>query len=125
MKDDFKDYICFTDMENIGGLNQQMQENFLFRENEIKDENIEKIQLENLKFGIYFSERKNDKDRILVVKNRKNIRCGSYFINGIKKEFYSDLFFLILYNDEKKRNVIFEQLIDSLLGIVKVKDVVL
>ena len=45
--------------------------------------------------------------------------------NGIKKEFYSDLFFLILYNDEKKRNVIFEQLIDSLLGIVKVKDVVL
>ena len=25
MKDDFKDYICFTDMENIGGLNQQMQ----------------------------------------------------------------------------------------------------
>jgi len=43
MKDDFKDYICFTDMENIGSLNQQMQKNFLFRENEIKDENIEKI----------------------------------------------------------------------------------
>ena len=38
MKDDFKDYICFTDMENIGGLNQQMQKNFLFKENEIKDE---------------------------------------------------------------------------------------
>ena len=36
-------------MENIESLNQQMKESFLFKENEIKDENIEKIQLENLK----------------------------------------------------------------------------
>ena len=36
-------------MENIESLNQQMKESFLFKENEIKEENIEKIQLENLK----------------------------------------------------------------------------
>lgn len=49
MKNAFKDYICFTDMENIESLNQQMKESFLFKENDIKDKNIEKIQLENLK----------------------------------------------------------------------------
>ena len=49
MKNTFKDYIYFTDMENIESLNQQMKESFLFKENEIKDENIEKIQLKNLK----------------------------------------------------------------------------
>ena len=36
-------------MQNIESLNQQMKESFLFKENEIKDENIEKIQLKNLK----------------------------------------------------------------------------
>ena len=49
MKNALRDYICFTDMQNIESLNQQMKESFLFKENEIKDENIEKIQLKNLK----------------------------------------------------------------------------
>ena len=39
MKNAFRDYICFTDMQNIESLNQQMKESFLFKENEIKDEN--------------------------------------------------------------------------------------
>ena len=123
MKDDFKDYICFTDMENIGGLNQQMQKNFLFRENEIKDENIEKVQFDNLKFGIYFSKSEENKERILVLKNKKKIKCGHYVINGIKKEFYTDLYFLIMHQKEKDKNKIFEELIEKILGIIKIKDV--
>ena len=49
MKNAFKDYICFTDMENIESLNQQMKESYKLKEKENKDENIEKIQLKKLK----------------------------------------------------------------------------
>ena len=37
MKNAFRDYICFTDMENIESSNQQMKESFLFKENEISE----------------------------------------------------------------------------------------
>ena len=63
------------------------------------------------------------KKRILVLKNKKKIKCGHYVINGIKKEFYTDLYFLIMHQKEKDKNKIFEELIEKILGIIKIKDV--
>lgn len=123
MNKNIKDFIFFTDKENIDKLNHEIQGNFLLQRDEIQDENIEKVQFDNLKFGIYFSKSKENKERILVLKNKKKIKCGHFFINGIKKEFYTDLYFLIMYQEEKDRNVIFEELIEKILEIIKIKDI--
>lgn len=123
MNKNIKDFIFFTDKENIDKLNHEIQGNFLLQRDEIQDENIEKVQFDNLKFGIYFSKSKENKERILVLKNKKKIKCGHFFINGIKKEFYTDLYFLIMHQEEKDRNVIFEELIEKILEIIKIKDI--
>ncbi|WP_304181481.1 hypothetical protein [Leptotrichia trevisanii] len=123
MNKNIKDFIFFTDKENIDKLNHEIQGNFLLQRDEIQDENIEKVQFDNLKFGIYFSKSKENKERILVLKNKKKIKCGHFFINGIKKEFYTDLYFLIMHKEEKDRNVIFEELIEKILEIIKIKDI--
>ena len=123
MNKNIKDFIFFTDKEDIDKLNHEIQGNFLLKRDEIKDENIEKVQFDNLKFGIYFSKSKENKERILVLKNKKKIKCGHFFINGIKKEFYTDLYFLIIHQEEKDRNIIFEELIEKILEIIKIKDI--
>ena len=123
MQKEIKDFIFYTDKENIGKLNREIRGSFYFKKDEIKDENIEKVQFDNLKFGIYFSKSKENKERILVLKNKKKIKCGHYIINGIKKEFYTDLYFLIMHQEEKDRNKIFEELIEKILGIIKIKEV--
>ncbi|NWO18640.1 hypothetical protein [Leptotrichia sp. oral taxon 223] len=123
MNKNIKDFIFFTDKENIDKLNHEIRGNFLLQRDEIQDENIEKVQFDNLKFGIYFSKSKENKERILVLKNKKKIKCGHFFINGIKKEFYTDLYFLIMHKEEKDRNVIFEELIEKILEIIKIKDI--
>ena len=123
MNKNIKDFIFFTDKENIRKLNHEICGNFYFKKDEIKDENIEKVQFDNLKFGIYFSKSNENRERILVLKNKKKIKCGYFFINGIKKEFYTDLYFLVMHNEEKDRNEIFEELIEKILGIIKIKDV--
>ena len=115
--------IYFVDKENIGKLNDEIFKNFSFKEYETKDENIEKVQFDNLKFGIYFSKINDDNERIIVLKNKKKIKCGNFFINGVKKEFYTDLYFLILHHKEKDKNIIFEELIEKLLGIIKIKEI--
>ena len=116
-------FIYFLDKENIGNLNDEIFKNFSFKEYEIKDENIEKVQFDNLKFGIYFSKINDGNERIIVLKNKKKIKCGNFFINGVKKEFYTDLYFLILNHKEKDKNIIFEELIEKLLGIIKIKEI--
>ena len=116
-------FIYFVDKENIGNLNDEIFKNFSFKEYEIKDENIEKVQFDNLKFGIYFSKINDGNERIIVLKNKKKIKCGNFFINGVKKEFYTDLYFLILHRKEKDKNIIFEELIEKLLGIIKIKEI--
>ena len=116
-------FIYFLDKENIGNLNDEIFKNFSFKEYEIKDENIEKVQFDNLKFGIYFSKINDGNERIIVLKNKKKIKCGNFFINGVKKEFYADLYFLILHHKEKDKNIIFEELIEKLLGIIKIKEI--
>ena len=115
-------FIYFLDKENIGNLNDEIFKNFSFKEYEIKDENIEKVQFDNLKFGIYFSKINDGNERIIVLKNKKKIKCGHFSINGVKKEFYTDLYFLILHNNEKEKNVIFEELIEKILGVIKIKE---
>ena len=109
--------------KNIRNLNDEIFKNFSFKEYEIKDENIEKVQFDNLKFGIYFSKINDGNERIIVLKNKKKIKCGNFFINGVKKEFYTDLYFLILHHKEKDKNIIFEELIEKLLGIIKIKEI--
>ena len=116
-------FIYFLDKENIGNLNDEIFKNFSFKEYEIKDENIEKVQFDNLKFGIYFSKINDGNERIIVLKNKKKIKCGNFFINCVKKEFYTDLYFLILHRKEKDKNIIFEELIEKLLGIIKIKEI--
>ena len=116
-------FIYFLDKENIGNLNDEIFKNFSFKEYEIKDENIEKVQFDNLKFGIYFSKINDGNERIIVLKNKKKIKCGNFFINGVKKEFYTDLYLLILHHKEKDKNIIFEELIEKLLGIIKIKEI--
>ena len=123
MKKELKDFIYFMDEENIEKLNKEICKNFYLKNEEIKDKNIEKIQFDNLTFGIYFSKTNDNKERILVLKNEKKIKCGYFPINGVKKEFYSDLYFLILHNNEKDKNVIFEDLIEKILGIIKIKEI--
>ena len=80
-------------------------------------------EFDNLKFGIYFSKINDGNERIIVLKNKKKIKCGNFFINGVKKEFYTDLYFLILHHKEKDKNIIFEELIEKLLGIIKIKEI--
>ena len=123
MKEIFKDFIFYTDMENIEKLNYNMQERFSVYEDEIKDEKIEKIQFGNLKFGIYFSKNRKMSKSILILKNKKKIKCGNYFINGITKEFHSDLYFLIFHQNEKDKNIIFEELLENILRIIKIKNI--
>ena len=123
MNDELKDFIYFMDKENIEKLSNEICKNFYLRKEEIKDKNIEKIQFDNLTFGIYFSKANDNKERILVLKNKKKIKCGYFSINGIKKEFYTDLYFLILHKKEKDKNIIFDELIEKLLGIIKIKEI--
>ena len=123
MNDELKDFIYFMDKENIEKLSNEICKNFYLRKEEIKDKNIEKIQFDNLTFGIYFSKVNDNKERILVLKNKKKIKCGYFSINGIKKEFYKDLYFLILHKKEKDKNIIFEELIEKILGIIKIKEI--
>jgi len=123
MNDELKDFIYFMDKENIEKLSNEICKNFSLRKEEIKDKNIEKIQFDNLTFGIYFSKANDNKERILVLKNKKKIKCGYFSINGIKKEFYTDLYFLILHKKEKDKNIIFEELIEKILGIIKIKEI--
>ncbi|WP_314393844.1 hypothetical protein [Leptotrichia shahii] len=123
MNDELKDFIYFMDKENIEKLSNEICKNFYLRKEEIKDKNIEKIQFDNLTFGIYFSKANDNKERILVLKNKKKIKCGYFSINGIKKEFYTDLYFLILHKKEKDKNIIFEELIEKILGIIKIKEI--
>ena len=123
MNDELKDFIYFMDKENIEKLSNEICKNFYLRKEEIKDKNIEKIQFDNLTFGIYFSKVNDNKERILVLKNKKKIKCGYFSINGIKKEFYTDLYFLILHKKEKDKNIIFEELIEKILGIIKIKEI--
>ena len=123
MEQILKDFIYFTNMENIENLNHNIQEKFSLEKNETEDQNIEKMQFDNLKFGIYFSKNTENKDKILIFKNKRKIKCGNYFINGKEKGFYSDLYFLILYQNEKDKNKIFEELIEKILKIIKIKKV--
>lgn len=123
MNDELKDFIYFMDKENIEKLSNEICKNFYLIKEEIKDKNIEKIQFDNLTFGIYFSKANDNKERILVLKNKKKIKCGYFSINGIKKEFYTDLYFLILHKKEKDKNIIFEELIEKILGIIKIKEI--
>ena len=123
MNDELKDFIYFMDKENIEKLSNEICKNFYLRKEEIKDKNIEKIQFDNLTFGIYFSKANDNKERILVLKNKKKIKCGYFSINGIKKEFYTDLYFLILHKKEKDKNIMFEELIEKVLGIIKIKEI--
>ena len=123
MNDELKDFIYFMDKENIEKLSNEICKNFYLRKEEIRDKNIEKIQFDNLTFGIYFSKANDNKERILVLKNKKKIKCGYFSINGIKKEFYTDLYFLILHKKEKDKNIIFEEFIEKILGIIKIKEI--
>ena len=123
MNDQLKDFIYFMDKANIEKSSNEICKNFYLRKEEIKDKNIEKIQFDNLTFGIYFSKTNDNKERILVLKNKKKIKCGYFSINGIKKEFYTDLYFLILHKKEKDKNIIFEELIEKILGIIKIKEI--
>jgi len=59
MNDELKDFIYFMDKENIEKLSNEICKNFYLRKEEIKDKNIEKIQFDNLTFGIYFSKSNN------------------------------------------------------------------
>jgi len=123
MKEIFKDFIFYTDMENIEKLNHNMQKRFSVCKDEIKDENIEKIQFGNVKFGIYFSKNRKISKKILILKNKRKIKCGNYFINGTMKDFHSDLYFLIFHQNEKDKSIIFEELLENILRIIKVKSI--
>ena len=113
--------ICFTNAEDIELLNKRVQNKFVLEEYKIEDKDIEKMQFDNLKFGIYFLKSKSNKEEIFAIKNKKEIKCGNYFIEGNQKEFYTDLYFYILHPDGKDRNIIFEELIEKILKIIKIK----
>ena len=61
MNKNIKDFIFFTDKEDIDKLNHEIQGNFLLKRDEIKDENIEKVQFDNLKF-IFLNRKKIKKE---------------------------------------------------------------
>ena len=114
--------VRFTNTDNIEGNSNEMKKIFSLEEKETWEENITKVRLDNLKFGIYFSRcRKND-GKVLIVKNKKKIRCGNYFIDGTKKEFHSDLYFLVLHDEKRDKSAIFEELMEKILGIISIKE---
>ena len=122
MKKKNEGLVHFTNTDSIEGISNEMKKVFSLEERETWEENITKVRLDNLRFGIYFSRcRKND-GKILIVKNNKKIRCGNYFIAGTKKEFHSDLYFLVLHDEKRDKSAIFEELMEKILGIISIKE---
>ena len=113
-----KDFIYFTDNENIEKLNNEMCKNFYLKKEEIKDKNIKKVQFDNLTFGIYFSKADDNKGRILVLKIKEN-KMRAFFYKWSKKEFYTDLYFLILHNNEKEKILFLKNLLRKFWELLK------
>ncbi len=121
MKKIHEGLVRFTNTDNIKGISDEMRKIFSLGERETREENITKIRIDNLKFGIYFSRCKKNDGKVLIVKNNKKIRCGSYFMDGIKKEFHSDLYFLVVHNEKRDKSAIFEELMEKILRIISSK----
>ena len=95
MKQILKDFIYFTNMENIENLNHNIQEKFSLEKTEIEDQNIEKVQFDNLKFGIYFSKNTENGEKILIFKNKRKIKCGNYYLMPMPMIVWEDVIQMI------------------------------
>ena len=105
--------LCLN-IANLEEFKQKIKNKFCINEFDVLDENIIKIQIKNLAFGVYFLKNKKRNGEFVVIKTDKVIDCGEFEIFSEKKNFYSDLYFLIFHSTEKEKYEHFEILLQKI-----------
>ena len=104
----------FKDISSLDTFNQAIGERFCINENETFDGKMIKIQIKDLIFGVCFLQDEKRNGDVLVIRTDKMIDCGKIEIFEEMKNFYSDLYFLIFYSNEKAKYENFEKLLGKI-----------
>ena len=105
--------VCLN-VANLKEFKQKIKNKFCSSELGVFDENIIKIQIKDLIFGVCFIKNKKRNGDFFVIKTDKLLDCGQFEIFSEKKNFYSDLYFLIFYSSEKEKYENFEILLQKI-----------
>lgn len=105
--------VCLN-VANLKEFKQKIKNKFCSSELGVFDENIIKIQIKDLSFGVCFLKNKKRNGDFAVIKTDKLLDCGQFEIFSEKKNFYSDLYFLIFYSSEKEKYESFEILLQKI-----------
>ena len=105
--------VCLN-VANLKEFKQKIKNKFFSSELGVFDENIIKIQIKDLSFGVCFLKNKKRNGDFAVIKTDKLLDCGQFEIFSEKKNFYSDLYFLIFYSSEKEKYENFEILLQKI-----------
>ena len=105
--------VCLN-VANLKEFKQKIKNKFCSSELSVFDENIIKIQIKDLIFGVCFLKNKKRNGDFFVIKTDKLLDCGQFEIFSEKKNFYSDLYFLIFYSSEKEKYENFEILLQKI-----------
>ncbi len=105
--------VCLN-VANLKEFKQKIKNKFCSSELGVFDENIIKIQIKDLIFGVCFLKNKKRNGDFFVIKTDKLLDCGQFEIFSEKKNFYSDLYFLIFYSSEKEKYENFEILLQKI-----------
>ena len=105
--------VCLN-VANLKEFKQKIKNKFCSSELGVFDENIIKIQIKDLSFGVCFLKNKKRNGDFFVIKTDKLLDCGQFEIFSEKKNFYSDLYFLIFYSSEKEKYENFEILLQKI-----------
>lgn len=105
--------VCLN-VANLKEFKQKIKNKFCSSELGVFDENIIKIQIKDLSFGVCFLKNKKRNGDFAVIKTDKLLDCGQFEIFSEKKNFYSDLYFLIFYSSEKEKYENFEILLQKI-----------
>ena len=81
--------LCLN-IANLEEFKQKIKNKFCINEFDVLDENIIKMQIKNLAFGVYFLKNKKRNGEFVVIKTDKMIDCGEFEIFSEKKNFYTE-----------------------------------
>ncbi|WP_197416838.1 hypothetical protein [Leptotrichia sp. oral taxon 847] len=102
----------FKEISSLDKFNQRIRKEFCV--DETFDGKMIKIQIKDLIFGVYFLKDEERNGNVLVIRTDKMIDCGKIEIFEEVKNFYSDLYFLIFYSNEKTKYENFEKLLEKI-----------
>ena len=105
--------VCLN-VANLKEFKQKIKNKFCSSELGVCEEKIIKIKIKDLNFGVCFLKNKKRNGDFFVIKTDKLLDCGQFEIFSEKKNFYSDLYFLIFYSSEKEKYENFEILLQKI-----------